>query len=52
MKRTPPAPDPDAHVTTPDGWRSALVEALRTGVREAAALEEVVTWGACGALLT
>lgn len=45
MKRTPPAPNPDAYVTALDGWRRALVEELRAAVRDAAPLEEVVKWG-------
>ncbi|HEX2202560.1 MAG TPA: DUF1801 domain-containing protein [Longimicrobium sp.] len=45
MKKSPPAASPDAYVAALDGWRRALVEALRATVREAAAFEEVIKWG-------
>lgn len=45
MKKTPPAPDPDAYVAALDGWRRELVEQLRTAVRAAAPLEEAIKWG-------
>ncbi len=45
MKKTPPAPNPDAYVEALDGWRRALVGRLRARVREATALEEVIKWG-------
>lgn len=45
MKKTTPAPDPDAYVAALDGWRRELVERLRTTVREAAPLDEVIKWG-------
>lgn len=45
MKKTKPAPDPDAYVAALDGWRRTLVERLRTAVRAAAPLDEVVKWG-------
>lgn len=45
MKKLPAAANPDAYVETLDGWRRELVESLRSGVRAAAKLEEVVKWG-------
>ncbi len=45
MKKTKPAADPDAYVESLDGWRREVVESLRSAVRAAAALEEVVKWG-------
>ena len=45
MKKVTPAANPDAYVETLDGWRRTIVEALRSTVRSAATLEEVVKWG-------
>lgn len=45
MKKTIPAASPDAYVAALDGWRRDLVETLRTTVRAAAELEEVIKWG-------
>ncbi len=45
MKRNLPAASPDAYVAALSGWRREGAEALRTGVRAAAALDEVVKWG-------
>ena len=45
MKKTVPAANPDAYVAALTGWRRALVESLRAGVRGAAELEEVIKWG-------
>jgi hypothetical protein len=45
MKKSIPAASPDAYVAALDGWRRECVEELRTAVRNAAALEEVVKWG-------
>src|SRR5262245_53195284 len=45
MKKSIPAASPDAYVEALDGWRRELVEALRTNVRAASALEEVIKWG-------
>jgi hypothetical protein len=45
MKRSAPAASPDAYVAALTGWRRACVEELRTAVRRAARLEEVVKWG-------
>ena len=45
MKRSAPAASPDAYVAALTGWRRACVEELRTTVRRAARLEEVVKWG-------
>lgn len=45
MKKMTPATSPDAYVEAIDGWRRELVEALRTTVRAASALEEVIKWG-------
>jgi hypothetical protein len=45
MKKMAPAASPDAYVEALDGWRRTTVEALRSAVRPASALEEVVKWG-------
>ncbi len=45
MRKSVPAADPDAYVRALTGWRRTCVEALRTAVRKAAALEETVKWG-------
>ncbi len=45
MKKLPAAANPDAYVEALDDWRRELVESLRSGVRAAATLEEVVKWG-------
>src|SRR5436190_17547387 len=45
MKKSIPAASPDAYVDALDGWRRKLVAALRTSVRAASALEEVIKWG-------
>ena len=45
MKKSMPAPDPDAYVRALDGWRADCVEMLRAAVRKSAAFEEVIKWG-------
>ncbi|HEV7734668.1 MAG TPA: DUF1801 domain-containing protein [Candidatus Binatia bacterium] len=45
MKKTTPAASPDAYVEALDGWRREIVAALRSGVRAASTLDEVVKWG-------
>jgi hypothetical protein len=45
MKKTIPAPDPDAYVRALDGWRRNCVVMLQTAVRAAADFEEVIKWG-------
>jgi hypothetical protein len=40
-----PAASPDAYVEALEGWRRTTVEMLRSTVRDAATLEEVVKWG-------
>ena len=40
-----PAASPDAYVEALDGWRRKIVTALRSVVRAAPALDEVVKWG-------
>ena len=45
MKRSPPAASPDAYVGSLTGWRRTCVEELRTAVRGAARLDEVIKWG-------
>lgn len=45
MKKMAPAASPDAYVEALDGWRRKFVEGLRSTVRAASALEEVVKWG-------
>jgi hypothetical protein len=45
MKKSPPAATPDAYVAGLSGWQRASVESLRTAVRSAGDVEEVVKWG-------
>ena len=45
MRKVTPAASPDAYVEALDGWRRKIVEVLRSTVRAAATLEEVVKWG-------
>lgn len=45
MKKSVPAANPDAYVTSLGGWQRQLVEQLRGVVVKAAKLEEVVKWG-------
>jgi hypothetical protein len=45
MKKSVPASSPDAYVATLTGWRRKCVEELRSAVRAAARLEEVIKWG-------
>jgi hypothetical protein len=45
MKKMTPAASPDAYVEALDGWRRRIVKALRSVVRTAPALDEVVKWG-------
>ncbi len=45
MKKMIPAANPDAYVDALDGWRRSVVESLRSTVRAASVLEEVVKWG-------
>jgi hypothetical protein len=45
MKKTIPAPNPDAYVAGLEGWRRDLVMALRSGVLGAATVDEVIKWG-------
>ena len=45
MRKVTPAASPDAYVEALDGWRHKIVEVLRSTVRAAATLEEVVKWG-------
>lgn len=45
MRKMIPAANPDAYVAALTGWRRDCVENLRTTVRAAAKLEEVIKWG-------
>ncbi len=45
MRKSVPASSPDAYLAALDGWRRALVHALRAAVRDAAPLDEVIKWG-------
>jgi hypothetical protein len=45
MKKMTFAANPDAYVTALSGWRRPVVEALRSTVRSASTVEEVVKWG-------
>ncbi|MGH8482234.1 MAG: DUF1801 domain-containing protein [Nevskiaceae bacterium] len=45
MRKETPAASPDAYVSALRGWRRKRVEALRAGIRAAAALDEQIKWG-------
>jgi hypothetical protein len=45
MRKVIPAANPDAYVASLSGWQRAIVEKLRTAVRGAGTLEELVKWG-------
>ncbi len=45
MRRSTPAPDPDAYVAALTGWRRPVVERLRKAVLGCAGLTEVIKWG-------
>ena len=45
MKKSAPASSPDAYVAALTGWRLTCVEELRSAVRAATRLEEVIKWG-------
>ena len=45
MKKSQPAPNPDAYVASLTGWRQTIVKQLRSAVRGAAKAEEAVKWG-------
>lgn len=45
MRKVIPAANPDAYVAGLSGWQRAIVEKLRTAVRSAGSLEELVKWG-------
>lgn len=45
MKKAVPASSPDAYVAALTGWRQTCVEDLRSAVRAASRLEEVIKWG-------
>lgn len=45
MKKSVPASSPDAYVAALTGWRQTCVEELRSAVRAAPRLEEVIKWG-------
>jgi hypothetical protein len=44
MRKTIPAPNPDAYVVALPGWQRATVEQLRAAVLGSAALDEVIKW--------
>jgi hypothetical protein len=45
MKKSVPASSPDAYVAALTGWRRTCVEELRSAIRAASRLEEVIKWG-------
>jgi len=45
MKKSTPAPNPDAYVSSLTGWRKACVESLRSAATAAAHTEEMIKWG-------
>ena len=44
MKKSAPAPNPDAYVDALSGWQRAIVQKLRAAVVASADLEEVIKW--------
>jgi hypothetical protein len=45
MKKSVPAPNPDAYVTALKGWQRATVEKLRQAVLSCGGVDEVIKWG-------
>jgi hypothetical protein len=45
MKKSVPAASPEAYVAALTGWRQACVKDLRSAIRAAARLQEVIKWG-------
>jgi hypothetical protein len=45
MKKSAPAPSPDAYVAALNGWRRTLVERLRRNTLAAGKLDELIKWG-------
>lgn len=45
MKKTPPAPNPEAYLKSLTGWRKTCVEGLRAAAMKAARTEEQIKWG-------
>jgi hypothetical protein len=45
MKKSVPASSPDAYVAALTGWCHTCVKDLRSAIRAAARLEEVIKWG-------
>lgn len=45
MQKSPAAESPDAYLAALDGWRHALVLALRDAVRDAGLVDERIKWG-------
>lgn len=45
MKKSAPAASPDAYVAVLSGWQRTAVESLRSVMRAAAPLDEVIKWG-------
>jgi len=45
MKKSIPAPSPDAYVDSLSGWQRVTVQGLRSVVVASAKLDEVIKWG-------
>src|SRR5262245_22432873 len=45
MKKSTPAPNPEAYLRSLTGWRKTCVEGVRSVAIEAVRMEEVVKWG-------
>jgi hypothetical protein len=45
MKKSTPAPNPDAYIAALSGWQRITVEKLRAAVRACAGLDEIIKWG-------
>ena len=45
MKKSIPAPSPDAYVERLSGWQRVTVQGLRAAVVASAKLDEVIKWG-------
>ena len=45
MKKSPPAANPDAYVSSLRGWQRVCVETVRAAVLGSGSLDEVIKWG-------
>ena len=45
MKKSPPAANPDAYISSLRGWQRDCVETVRAAVLGSGSLDEVIKWG-------